>query len=293
MQVSDLITHARLVAKAEGKKHVMARPRRPRRPLAIELSYAQALLKRLSFLNKVLRQVLLPRLPMFTDKAGIRTDDWSDDLDRAFAIIRSTFYSAESPEDLDALVEKYGRETSTFQKKDLEDLLKTAIGVNVFFEDKKLLTQMKAYVSQNVELITSIEEGLLKDVKARVLGGVRAGVRVEEMRDMIEERYGVSKSRAMLIARDQTGKFYGELNRERQRSIGINRYTWRGVEDEREREMHRDLEGEEFEWGKPPVTNPAGDRNEPGGDYECRCTAEPVLHSFVPDYEEENIKGLA
>jgi hypothetical protein len=43
------------------------------------------------------------------------------------------------------------------------------------------------------------------------------------------------------------------------------------------RERHAELDGERFRWDDPPVTNEDGDENHPGEDYQCRCTAYPVL----------------
>ncbi len=64
----------------------------------------------------------------------------------------------------------------------------------------------------------------------------------------------------------------GDLTRERQRGMGLKRYTWRTSQDERVRESHRIKEGKEFDWTKPPA-----DTGHPGQDFQCRCTAEPIF----------------
>jgi uncharacterized protein with gpF-like domain len=45
--------------------------------------------------------------------------------------------------------------------------------------------------------------------------------------------------------------------------------------------MHRALEGTVHSYNDPPVTNKQGDRNHPGGDYQCACQAEPVIDLFA------------
>ncbi len=278
MRIHDFARHAKLT---HGRAHRFKQPKRLLPAMAIELSYAAEIHTRLVTLKKVIDQAVVPKIERLSKMAGnVRLDDWSDELDRSIDLARATFNGITPREDIQDLALKYAQETSKYQRLQLAQSLQHAIGVNVFFENSKLLNRMNVQVKQNVNLITSIDEDLLDDIKSRLMTGMRAGDRVEELRDMIEERYDVSKSKASLIARDQTGKFYGELNRDRQQGLGIERYTWRGTLDQRERPMHVDLEGEVFEWGRPPVTNADGDRNEPGGDYQCRCTAEPVLPDF-------------
>lgn len=279
MRIHDFIRHAKLT---HGRGHRLKKPRRLLPALAIELSYATEIHLRQSKLKKVIDQVVVPRIEGLVRQAGnVRLDDWTDELDRSIELARATFNGITPREDIQDLALKYAQETSTYQRLQLAQSLQTAIGVNVFFDNSRLLGRMKAHVKQNVDLITSIDDDLLKDISGRLTTGIRSGVRVEELRDMIEERYDVTKSKASLIARDQVGKFYGELNRDRQTGLGINSYAWRGTLDQRERPMHVDLEGRVFQWGKPPITNAQGDRNEPGGDYSCRCTAEPVLDDLA------------
>jgi SPP1 gp7 family putative phage head morphogenesis protein len=107
------------------------------------------------------------------------------------------------------------------------------------------------------------------------------GERVEVMREKLQERFGVSESRADLIARDQTLKLNAEITQTRQTAAGVQKYVWTTSGDERVRDMHSELDGQTFDWNDPPVTNEAGDRNHPGGDYQCRCTAMPVLDELA------------
>src|SRR6185436_18478971 len=97
----------------------------------------------------------------------------------------------------------------------------------------------------------------------------------------IEERYGVSESKAKMLARDQVGKFNGELTRVRQGRLGVKSFIWRTSQDERVRDSHEEKEGETYEWENPPV-----DTGIPGADYQCRCTAEPVIEDLA---EEETL----
>jgi SPP1 gp7 family putative phage head morphogenesis protein len=92
---------------------------------------------------------------------------------------------------------------------------------------------------------------------------------------MLEERMGVAESRANLIARDQVGKLFGQLNEKRQTELGVTGYVWRTVHDNRVRELHEDRDGQHFDWNDPPEETP--DDGHPGTPIQCRCYAEPDL----------------
>jgi SPP1 gp7 family putative phage head morphogenesis protein len=136
-----------------------------------------------------------------------------------------------------------------------------------------------AWVARNTSLIR-LEERARKEVSGILDAPIREGVRVEEITKRIEERLGVVRSRAELIARDQTLKLYGQIQEERQTEAGIVEYTWSGSLDERERPDHLLLEGTTQRWDSPPIVDTkTGRREHPGGDFQCRCAGIPILPS--------------
>lgn len=133
------------------------------------------------------------------------------------------------------------------------------------------------FIRNNTELIR-LEERARAEVRGVIEGPLREGVRVEEVRKKIEERLGVVRSRAELIARDQTLKLYGQIQEARQTAAGIEEYTWSTSEDERVRAGHEHLEGTTQRWDNPPIVDPkTGRKAHPGGDFQCRCAAIPIL----------------
>jgi SPP1 gp7 family putative phage head morphogenesis protein len=139
-------------------------------------------------------------------------------------------------------------------------------------------TQMReAWIDRNTSLIR-LEERAQQEVRAIIEAPIVTGTRVEEITARIEERMGVVRSRAELIARDQTLKLYGNVQEARQTDAGIVEYTWSGSLDERERPEHLALEGTTQRWDSPPIVDRrTGRREHPGGDYQCRCAAIPIL----------------
>jgi SPP1 gp7 family putative phage head morphogenesis protein len=133
------------------------------------------------------------------------------------------------------------------------------------------------FIEQNTELI-QLEQRARAEVREVITGPLREGIRVEEVRERIQERLGVVRSRAELIARDQTLKLYGQIQEARQTAAGIEEYTWSTSDDERVRSRHQELEGTTQRWDSPPIVDrKTGRRAHPGNDFQCRCAAIPIL----------------
>ena len=144
-----------------------------------------------------------------------------------------------------------------------------------------LRSVLDAFRRENVRLIGSVLDDQIAEVSEIVREAVQTGRRVEDLAADIEARFGVSASRARLIARDQVLKANSAMTQTRMTAVGVTRYRWSTSRDERVRPMHRELEGQIFSWSDPPVTNEKGDRNHPGEDYQCRCLPQAIL-----DFEE-------
>lgn len=187
---------------------------------------------------------------------------------------------------------------------------KRVIGIDAKQLSASISNDIETFRAENVDLITSIPETLLDQVSTVVDEAWSKGLRVEELRDQILKRFDVAKSRADLIARDQTLKLNAKLAATRVQSAGITRYEWSTSQDERVRGNpagkypnpsktgrvvadHFHLNGKTFRYDDPPVVNEAnGDRANPGEDYQCRCTAAPIL-DFLEGLGDDEIVARA
>lgn len=146
-----------------------------------------------------------------------------------------------------------------------------------------------AFTAANVALISSVAREQHDKIEALTRAGLASGRNVDDLRSDIEERFGVTRSRAELIARDQTLKAYGQITEARHKSLGIDKFIWRTSLDERVRgnpggkypprkgqHNHWELEGKVFSYGSAPYGGP-------GRDFQCRCTAEPYLDDLLAD----------
>jgi SPP1 gp7 family putative phage head morphogenesis protein len=212
-------------------------------------------------------------------RGRVRTDapPWVGILDRLFRTVRARMAEELDPEFLERLAGNAAGEISDFNKAEMTRQLRRSVGVDIFLADPTLAATVAEFTTTNVALIKSIPAQYFGSVEKVIKTGFRKGRRAASIAPEIAARFGVSERRARFIARDQVAKINGQLTEDRQTELGLTEYIWRTSQDERVRETHRDLEGTTQKWSDPPVVSDDGRREHPGGDFNCRCTAEPKI----------------
>jgi len=162
---------------------------------------------------------------------------------------------------------------------------KAAVGVDLSKIEPNLTPTMERFRRENLDLIVSMAKDKVARVKAILDDAPNA--RVETIRDRILEEGEVTKRQAALIARDQVLSLNAQVAQARHEAAGITQYVWRTSGDGDVRPDHKALNGKVFSYDEPPVVNAsevrrgrAERREHPGQDYQCRCTAEPVIPGF-------------
>lgn len=146
-------------------------------------------------------------------------------------------------------------------------------------------------VAFNVDLIKTIGKEYFDDIADTVKTGINKGLSYDDIRKNITARTGAHASRAQFWARDQVGKFFGNVTKMRQENAGIPGFIWRTMADGDVRDSHRFLEGTFHRWDKLPDVPRASKggyytvRLYPGQDFNCRCFAEPALGPEAADRE--------
>lgn len=166
-------------------------------------------------------------------------------------------------------------------------------GFDIFSDDVALQEYIQASIYDNTRLITTIPAQYLAQVESIVLTNTRAGNRSSAIVKSLQEQFGVTKRRAKMIARDQTAKVNGDLNKKRQESAGFDYFQWMDSDDKRVRDRHESIANKVTAYGKgvyrwdfPPLSD-KGIPIIPGSDYQCRCVAIPVSNEEVA----ENVKA--
>ena len=161
---------------------------------------------------------------------------------------------------------------------------KSALGIdlNAVIRDEDLIEYLLDSASANANLIKSLKNDTIKDIRRIVLAAKREGFSSRTVAREITERFNEELAdtfdkavkRARLIAEDQTNKLNGDLSRIRQEQAGIGSYIWQDADDRRVRPRHAEIDGNEYRWDEP--TDAEGGLH-PGGPVRCRCTARGVV----------------
>jgi SPP1 gp7 family putative phage head morphogenesis protein len=153
--------------------------------------------------------------------------------------------------------------------------------VDVYREEPWWRGKQAVWIDQNTAIIKTIPGQHMERVQVILREGVMQGRSPAEIAKDIQEVSGITKRRAAVIARDQTGKANAALSQARMEELGIENYIWVTSHDERVRPTHRASDGNQysFETGSPHVHG-----LNPGQDILCRCWARPVF----PDDEDDS-----
>ena len=131
----------------------------------------------------------------------------------------------------------------------------------------------QAIVAENVSLIRSIPKQFLANVNSIVMQSVRNGRDMGFIAKEVREQYGVTKRRAITIARDQTNKATEAIGRERCTDIGITHGFWMHRSGSKvPRATHVAMDGKRFELSEGLYDPAVGREVKPAELINCHCT---------------------
>ncbi|QNQ56909.1 phage head morphogenesis protein [Serratia liquefaciens] len=135
---------------------------------------------------------------------------------------------------------------------------------------------LQATITENVGLIRSIPEKYFTEVEGLVMRSVARGRDLSFLTNELQKRYGITRRRAALIARDQNNKATSVMQSARQQSLGITEGIWRHSHAGKEpRPSHVKADGVKFDLSKGMYLD--GKWVMPGEEINCRCTWSPVI----------------
>lgn len=139
--------------------------------------------------------------------------------------------------------------------------------------------RITAWVHENVALIKDLGDKPLREIERLVTRAHAAGNRHETLARDIAAKLGEAEDRARRIARDQIGKLNGRISADRHQRMGLTRFRWRTCRDPKVRPTHRELEGKEFFYTRPPLIGL------PGQPICCRCHDEPIFDDILAELD--------
>jgi SPP1 gp7 family putative phage head morphogenesis protein len=152
---------------------------------------------------------------------------------------------------------------------------------------------IESWARENARLITNMIDDEQQRVASIISSTFRRGGQITDARKEIQVALNVSKKRADLIAQNEYGNLYGQLERLNNEQLGIQYYEWNTRLDERVRRSHKVLEGKICKWDDPTVykdsledkqwkqrSSIGGVNLHPSQDIRCRC----VGYSIIPEF---------
>lgn len=136
--------------------------------------------------------------------------------------------------------------------------------------------KIKEQAVKSAELIKGIQTSTADRLSQKISDAYNKGKTQSEINAIVQKSLKVSEGRAATIGRDQTQKFGNEINRERQKAVGITKFIWRTMDDNRVRDTHKHVDGKVFDWetGAQGLLDLPKSKF-PGDDINCRCYPEP------------------
>lgn len=174
-----------------------------------------------------------------------------------------------------------------------ESLLQIAGGVNAY-QSGNFMTQMQklsinirdvpsggmtvnSFITSNTSRIQSLLQNEITKV-ANIINKNPTASR-KEISAQIQSSVNASKAQADLIARNEVLTLTGELDKQRQQSLGFGKFMWNTLSDEKVRDSHAAFDGQIFDWNALPTINgvevyPKAPTIET---INCRCFISPVI----------------
>lgn len=198
----------------------------------------------------------------------------------------NTFFKWQQPKEATELKEKFIKDISVSPEKET----KTDEETQQEYERAKLSNAKREFLkkeyTENVTLsIKNFTDKQTIRLRQIVEQNTLYGLSNKSLVETIQKEFKTSLSKAKFLARNEMGIFTAKYQEAKARELGYTKYVWYGANDERERPMHKQLNGLVFDYDHPPVVNEKGEHKNPGEDYNCRCTARLIL-----PYQEQKIK---
>lgn len=145
-------------------------------------------------------------------------------------------------------------------------------------------------IQRNAQYIQSVPADIAREMTKHTMAKLMAGLRYTDIAKDLKELYPhISDVKANLIARTETAKTATALTKSRCEILGIQWYEWRTSEDARVRVSHRHMDHVLVTWDDPPSPEELAHEKDvshyaPGGIWNCRCFAAPVIDIDTLDW---------
>ena len=266
----------RLMRQARAARRPRTRLPRQVAPRLIEQEYARELLLIVARVRGALGPLLEALPDLLRSAAAERRIDAGESQRIRDMIAAALKVTDEEFERVARNLNRLAERVAEHNRRQLSRQIRAALGADVFIGNPGLVPIVEGFAAENAALIRDVPAKIIGEVERAATRAVTQGTLHRDLAKEIEKRIGFGRDRARLIARDQVGKLYGQINAQRQRSLGVTHFIWRTSNDERVRDEHEALEGERFSFARG-----APGEGLPGEPILCRCFAEPDFSEIL------------
>ena len=149
---------------------------------------------------------------------------------------------------------------------------------------------INSWAVENVRLIKRVNDDQRARIASIISNTFRKGGRISAAKEELKATFGMGTKRADLIAQNEIGNLYANLEKAEQQRLGVDYYQWDTRMDERVRPSHKAMQGKFCRWDDPTVYKDSledakwKNRGDIGGviahpseAIRCRCHAGAVL----------------
>lgn len=267
----------------------------PRYPESAEREFQRIARGYLKILNQLVKDHVPKMMAMYKkERHGDSRFDDAQDLD---AEVRQEMQRiAEELEQkiaeygLAELVEKVGDMARNASVREWKRVIHETLGIDLlddYYKGDFYDQVIRKWIDENVIKIKSIPNDTLSSMREIIRSGYMSGESIRDISKAIQKEYNHSKSKAVMLARDQVATLNAQMTKLQQQDAGCDEYVWSDSRDSRVRDCHKSLNGKTFNWNDPPEmwydTKErgrvfTGRRCHPGEDYCCRCVAIPKFN---------------
>jgi SPP1 gp7 family putative phage head morphogenesis protein len=271
------------VKKKFGRKRFLVSKVVPHHPASLEREYIRVINAYMSLFKRTLAEHW-QKIRSLLKLDDIRTDAAGDDtaeLERELHEMLEDFVRKQGAFDLYKRIGRLSKIARKWSVSEWKRTVRRTLGINItedYYNDLKFQSELDKWTAHNVSLIETLPRKTLDKMRGVARAGYLGGARPEVMAKQILDAYDITKSRARLIARDQSAKIGAKMAQLKAEDAGVEWYIWQTAEDSRVRTSHMHLNGQKFRYTEPPVVDEETGRTaNPGEDYQCRCIALPVF----------------
>lgn len=232
----------------------------------------------------------------------IEDESYITKIERLLKQVKSKIDETFSVDKVKSFIQRLINKTSLSHK----SRFKTKVDFGFGFDLSKLpeFKQYKQFINEsvnkNVSLISSLKEETIGRLEKSLRTAVQKGSSIDTIKKEILKSQAVNKKKAKSIAREEIKQVTSQLNKRRQEDLGIDMYTWIGMNDQRETgkpggkyeevtPKHYLMNNLVCRWDDPTVYSDDGGatwkkrtddmpKDHPGDRIGCRCSAAPYIN---------------